>query len=172
MGHRSPLPKGPSLQITKHSVVSIEYTLTSDDGEVLDTSKGREPLVYLHGAGNLIPGLEKELEGKAKGDAMKVRIAPEDAYGERNDAMVQVIKRDQLPPDIEVQVGMQLQAQSPQGVQIVTVVGVEGDDISLDGNHPLAGVPLNFEVAVVEIREATSEELEHGHVHGPGGHSH
>ena len=160
------------MHVEKHRVVSIEYTLTSDGGEVLDTSEGREPLIYLHGEGNIIPGLERELEGKAKGDAMKVRIDPADAYGERVDAMVQTIPRSDLPPEIDVQVGMQLQARGPSGHQIVTVVKVENDTVDLDGNHPLAGVPLNFAVEIVDIREATAEELEHGHVHGPGGHQH
>ena len=157
------------MHVEKHRVVSIEYTLTSDEGEVLDSSQGREPLVYLHGEGNIIPGLERELDGKTKGDALKVRIAPAEAYGERVDAMVQTIPRDQLPPEIDVQVGLQLQARGPSGVQIVTVVGVEGDQVTLDGNHPLAGVPLNFAVEVVDVREATAQELENGHVQGAGG---
>lgn len=157
------------MQITKHSVASIEYTLTDDGGQVIDTSEGRGPLEYLHGAGNLIPGLESQLEGKSAGDEFQSRIEPADAYGERDDRMVQDVPRSQLPAEVDVTVGMQFQAQGPAGVQVVTVVGVEGDTVKMDGNHPLAGVTLNFDVKVVEVREATAEEVEHGHVHGAGG---
>ena len=160
------------MQITKHNVASIEYTLTDDGGTVIDTSEGRGPLTYLHGAGNLIPGLEADLEGKSAGDAFKSRIEPANGYGERNDAMIQDVPRSQLPPEVDVQVGMQFQAQGPGGVQVVTVVGVEGDTVKMDGNHPLAGVTLNFDVTVVEVREATAEEIEHGHPHGPDGNDH
>ena len=160
------------MQITKHNVASIEYTLTDDGGQVIDTSEGRAPLTYLYGAGNLIPGLESDLEGKSVGDEFKTRIEPADAYGERNDAMIQDVARDQLPGDLDIQVGMQFQAQGPSGVQVVTVVGIEGDTVKMDGNHPLAGVTLNFAVKVVDVREATAEEVEHGHVHGEGGHQH
>jgi len=160
------------VQIAKQVVASLEYTLTDDKGEVIDASEGRGPLTYLHGAGNLIPGLESELDGKAVGDALKTRIEPADAYGERHDEMVQDVPRGQLPGDMEIQVGMQFQAQTPGGVQVMTVVGVDGDTVKMDGNHPLAGVALNFDVKVVDVREATAEELEHGHVHGPGGHQH
>jgi FKBP-type peptidyl-prolyl cis-trans isomerase SlyD len=160
------------MQITKNSVASIEYELTNDDGEVIDTSKDREPLAYLHGAGNIVPGLESELEGKTTGDAFKVRITPQDGYGERMEEMVQDVPRSQFPPDADIKSGMQFQAQGPGGIQIVTVVGVEGDQVKLDANHPLAGMHLSFDVKVTDVREATPEELEHGHVHGPGGHSH
>ena len=160
------------MQIAKNAVALIQYELTDDAGEVIDTSKGGEPLAYLHGAGNLIPGLEKELEGKGGGDAFKVRIAPEDAYGERHDEMIQEAPRSQFPEDADIQPGMQFQAQGPEGSMVVTVVAVEDETVKLDGNHPLAGVHLTFDVTVVEVREATPEELEHSHVHGPGGHDH
>lgn len=160
------------MQITQNAVASIEYTLTDDSGEVIDTSKGQGPLTYLHGTGSLIPGLENELEGKGVGDAFKVRVEPDEAYGQRNEEMVQDVSREQLPADLDPQIGMQLQAQTEQGMHVVTVVGVEEAHVRLDANHPLAGVTLNFDVQVVEVREATGEELEHGHVHGPGGHEH
>ena len=160
------------MQITKQLVASIEYTLTDDSGEVIDTSKERGPMAYLHGTGGLIPGLEAELEGKQAGDEFKVRIAPEKGYGLRNDEMVQDIPRTDLPADLDIQPGMQFQTQSPTGMAVVTVVAVNGDQVKMDGNHPLAGVALNFEVKIVEVREPTAEELEHGHVHGPGGHNH
>lgn len=160
------------MQITKNSVASIEYELKDDDGVVIDTSEGGEPLTYLHGVGNLIPGLEAELEGKGSGDAVRVRIEPNNAYGERHDERVHDVPRSELPEGIEIEPGTQLQAQGPDGIQVVTVIGVEGDTVKMDGNHPLAGVHLNFDVRVVDVREATAEELEHGHVHGPGGHEH
>jgi FKBP-type peptidyl-prolyl cis-trans isomerase SlyD len=160
------------MQITKNAVASIEYQLSDDAGEVIDSSAGGAPLAYLHGNGNLIPGLETELEGKASGDSFKVRIAPENAYGVRHEALIQDVPRSQFPEGADIQPGMQFQAGTEAGMQVVTVVGVEGDQVKLDGNHPLAGVHLNFEVTVVEVREATAEELEHGHVHGPGGHQH
>lgn len=160
------------MRIAKEIVASIEYELTDDQGQVLDSSKDGPPLSYLHGAGNLIPGLETELEGKGSGDAFKVRIAPENAYGERHEEMVQAVPRTQFPEGAEIEVGAQFQASTPSGDHVVTVVGVEGDEVTLDGNHPLAGKHLNFDVKVVEVREASAEELEHGHVHGPGGHQH
>lgn len=158
------------MKITKNTVASLDYTLTNDGGEVLDTSEGRNPLAYIHGNGSLIPGLEKELEGKATGDEFNVRLAAADAYGERDEKMIQTVTRDQMPPGVEIEVGMQLQAESQGGVHILTVMAVEGEEIKLDANHPLAGVPLNFAVKVVEVRDATAEELEHGHAHGPDGH--
>jgi len=159
------------MQIAKHTVVSIEYQLTTDEGEVLDTSSGHGPLAYVHGAGGIIPGLEAELEGKQQGDAFKVRIEPEQAYGLREDRMVQVVPRADLPPGV-LEVGMQLQGQTEGGSLVLTVVEVKEQEVLLDGNHPLAGIALNFDITVAEVRAATSEEVEHGHVHGPGGHEH
>ncbi|QIT54720.1 peptidylprolyl isomerase [Aquisalimonas sp. 2447] len=153
------------MQIAKDKVVAIDYTLKDDDGSVLDTSEGKEPLAYLHGSGNIIPGLEKALEGKAQGDEVNVQVPPEEAYGERRDDLQQVVPRSLFQGVDELQVGMQFQAQSEGGEQIVTIAGIDGDDITVDANHPMAGVPLNFEVKVVEVREATDEEKEHGHAH-------
>ena len=160
------------MKIQENSVVSIDYTLTSDEGEVLDSSQGGDPLTYIHGMGNLIPGLERELEGKGMGTALKVRIAPEDAYGVRDENMVARVSRTQMPKGAPLEVGMQFQAAGPEGVQVVTLVKVEDDAVWLDANHPLAGMHLTFDVTVVAVRAATAEELEHGHVHGPGGHQH
>ncbi len=165
-------PSRALLQITKHTVASLEYTLTNDSGEVLDTTSGRGPLAYVHGTESIIPGLESELDGKGAGDAFKIRIEPAQAYGERNDQMVQTVARDQMP-DGELEIGMQLQAQNEDGgAFLVTVVEVGEAEVKLDANHPLAGVALNFDVKVLEVRAATSEEVEHGHPHGPGGHDH
>jgi FKBP-type peptidyl-prolyl cis-trans isomerase SlyD len=160
------------MQVTQHAVVSIHYTLTDDTGKTLDSSAGGEPLAYLHGNGNLIPGLERALEGKVAGDKLSVKIAPADAYGEYDKSLVQRVPRRQLKSIPDLRVGMQLQAQSQHGAQTVTVTQLVGDMVTLDANHPLAGQNLNFAVEITEVRAATEEEIAHGHVHGPGGHHH
>ncbi len=158
------------MQITKDTVVSIDYTLTDDSGQTIDSSEGREPLAYLHGAGNLIPGLEAALEGCGEGQHLEVSVPPEDGYGTRNDALQAVVSRDQFEGTPEVTVGMQFRASTPDGMRVVTVVGVDGNAVTVDANHPLAGQTLNFDVTVRAVREATPEELEHGHVHAAGEH--
>ncbi|AHE98112.1 FKBP-type peptidyl-prolyl cis-trans isomerase [Thioalkalivibrio paradoxus] len=160
------------MQISANKVVSIEYTLTNDQGQVLDTSKGREPMAYLQGHRNIIPGLESALEGKSAGDRVQVTIAPEQAYGERNDALRQAVPRTMFEDADQVTVGMQFQTMTEQGAQVVTVTAVDAEHVTVDANHPLAGETLNFDVTVVDVREASDEEREHGHVHGPGGHQH
>jgi FKBP-type peptidyl-prolyl cis-trans isomerase SlyD len=161
------------MQIAKNSVVSFDYTLTGPDGTVIDTSDGRAPLVYLHGANNIIPGLESELEGKTAGDALKVNVAPEKAYGPSNPGMIQSVPRSQFPANQMIMVGQQFQAQGPGGRTLaVRVTKVTETEVTVDANHPLAGVPLTFDVKIVDVRAATEEEMSHGHVHGPGGHQH
>jgi FKBP-type peptidyl-prolyl cis-trans isomerase SlyD len=160
------------MSIAQDQVVSIHYTLRNDAGDVLDSSAAGEPLTYLHGHGNLIPGLERELAGKSAGDKLSVKIAPADAYGEYDKALVQRVPRRALKGVPDVRVGMRLQAQTEHGPRAVTVTQLTGDLVTLDGNHPLAGQNLNFEVEVAEVRAASAEELEHGHVHGPDGHHH
>jgi len=160
------------MQIAKNKVVSIDYTLKNDDGQILDSSEGREPLNFIHGNGHLIPGLEEALEGKTKGEKLNVSIPPEKGYGLRSDEMIHAVDRSNFEKDASIEVGMQFQAQMDQGMQMLTVVKVEDDKITLDGNHPLADQTLNFDVDVKDVREASAEELEHGHVHGPGGHNH
>ena len=160
------------MQIAKDKVASIEYTLTDTEGQILDSSVGGEPLAYLHGAGNIIPGLEKALEGKTVGDAFTVSIAPAEGYGEKDDSLTQEVPRRMFGGVDEIEVGMQFHAQTDNGMQVITVAAVSGDMITVDANHPLAGQTLNFDVKVVEVRAATGEELEHGHVHGAGGHHH
>ena len=160
------------MQITNQKVVSIHYTLTNVDGDIIDSSEGHEPLAYLHGFGNIIPGLENALAGRAAGERFTVSIAPDEGYGERDDAMVQSVPRSAFQGVDEIRPGMQFQAQSPECMQLVTVLGVEADEVILDGNHPMAGLTLNFAVEITDVRDATREELEHGHVHGPGGHHH
>lgn len=160
------------MKITKHAVATIGYTLTDDEGTVIDTSEGGEPLSYLHGAGNLLPSLEQALEGKSGGDTLQVSIAPADGYGVREEALVQSVSREQFPEEVELAVGMQFQTTSELGPHTVTVMAIEGDEVTVDGNHPLAGYTLHFAVTVQDVRDATPEELDHGHVHGPGGHHH
>lgn len=161
------------MQIAKNTVVSIDYTLTNPEGEVLDKSEGRGPLVYLHGAQNIIPGLEAALEGRSPGESLKVTIDPEKAYGVHNPQMQQSVPRSQFPANQMVMVGQQFQAQGPNGQAFnVRVTKVTDAEVTVDANHPLAGVPLTFDVNVVDVREATAEEQQHGHVHGPGGHQH
>jgi len=160
------------MQIANNKVVSIHYKLTNDDGDILDSSEGQEPLAYLHGLGNIIPGLENALNGRAVGDKFSVTVAPADGYGERDNEMVQSVPKSAFQGVDQILPGMQFQAQSPEGMQLVTVIDVDGDEVILDGNHPMAGITLTFDVEVTEIRDATDEELEHGHVHGPGGHHH
>ena len=160
------------MKVETNKVVSINYTLTDEEGTIIDTSTGREPLIYLHGTGNLIIGLEEALEGKASGEAFKVVVAPAKGYGVRDESLMQALPPTQFSGVPEVQPGMQFQANTEQGPVIITIIEVQEDKIIVDGNHPLAGVHLNFDVEIVDIREATAEELDHGHVHGPGGHHH
>jgi FKBP-type peptidyl-prolyl cis-trans isomerase SlyD len=160
------------MKITKNKVVSIDYTLTSPKGEVLDQSTKDHPLQYIQGLGQLIPGLEKALEGKGEGEAMKAQIAHGDAYGARDEALLQIIPKENFEDIKDLRIGMELEAESEDGVRIITIVGIDGDRVTVDGNHPLAGMDLTFDVKVVGVRDATEEELGHGHVHGPGGHHH
>lgn len=160
------------MRVAKHTVVMIDYTLTNDGGNVLDTSEGQEPLSYLHGAGNIIPGLEKELEGKEVGDELQVKVAPEEGYGLRNDALQRDVERSEFEGVEQLGVGMQFQAETDEGPIVITIVNIADDVVTIDGNHPLAGEHLNFDVAIREVREATEEEVEHGHAHGAGGAEH
>lgn len=160
------------MQIAKNAVVHIHYTLKNDAGEVLDSSEGSEPLAYMQGHGNLIPGLEKALEGKQAGESLAVSIAPQDAYGVRDEALIQDVPRSAFKGIPNVEVGMQFHADSNHGPRTVTVTQVSGDSVTVDGNHPLADQTLHFAVQIIEVRAASAEELSHGHVHGPGGHHH
>jgi len=151
--------------IGKNAVVSINYTLTNDAGEVMDTSEGREPLTYLHGANNLIPGLEKEMEGQTSGQSFKVTIPPAEAYGESNPELIQTLSKDMFKGVDKVEPGMGFTAQGPQGEQHIVVTAVDGDQVTIDANHPMAGKTLHFAVEIVSVRDASAEEVEHGHVH-------
>lgn len=155
-----------SQPIANNSVVSIHYELTDDEGTVLDSSRGREPLAYLHGAGNIIPGLEQALTGKVENDSVKVRVEPNDGYGEIIPELIQVVPLAAFQGVETVEVGMAFEAEAPNGhIQRVVVKDVEGDQVTIDANHPLAGMALNFDVDVVSVRDATEEEIAHGHVH-------
>jgi len=158
--------------ITHHKVAEIHYTLTNDQGETMDSSRGNEPLPYIHGTQSLVPGLEKELEGKVVGDALKVTLSPEDGYGPRVDELQQQVERVLFQFDGDIEVGMRFEAQAEHGVELVTVVAVDDKHITIDANHPLAGETLNFDVEVMAIRDATDEELAHGHVHHADGCGH
>ena len=156
------------MKITEKMAVSIHYVLTDGAGTELDNSRKEEPMVYLHGAGQIIPGLEKALYEKSVGDKLKVTVVPEEAYGERRDDMEQVVPMSMFEGMDKVEEGMQFHADASQGVNVVTVTKVDGDNITIDGNHPLAGVTLTFDVEIMDIRPATEDELSHNHIHGEG----
>jgi FKBP-type peptidyl-prolyl cis-trans isomerase SlyD len=159
------------MQIAAQKAVTIGYTLKDDAGKVLDSSDGGEPLTYLHGAGDIVPGLEKALDGKQVGDAISVTLSPEEAYGQRDERQVRNVPLRKLPKG-KVEVGMQYEVTTEAGPMLALVTAVRGDYATIDANHPLAGMRLHFDVKIVEVRDATAEELEHGHVHGAGDHHH
>ena len=156
----------------KDKVIRFHYTLKDSDGKQMETSREKDPMTYLHGANNIIPGLEKAMEGHAVSDEFSVTVAPEDAYGVRNENNVQRVGLKRLKGIGKVSVGQVLNLQTDKGQVQVTVLKVGRFNIDVDGNHPLAGRELTFDVEITEIREASAEELEHRHVHGPGGHQH
>lgn len=157
------------MNIQKDRVVSLEYSLHDADGELIDASSSDDPLVYLHGNENIIPGLEKHLEGKGEGDSLTCVVPAAEGYGERDDELIFNVERSEFGPNADVQVGMQFSAHSEDGQRLVTVIGLAGDQVTIDANHPLAGEELHFAVKVVGVRDATAEELTHGHVHAEGG---
>ena len=159
------------MKIADKKAVAIEFTLKDDKGETLETSVGKDPLWYLQGLGNLVPGLEKALEGKDVGATIDVELAPADAYGERDEKEVRKVPLRKLKAQ-RIQVGGRYQMQADDGLRVVVVKSVTGDYALVDGNHPLAGQKLHFIVKVVDVRDATADEQEHGHVHGPEGHGH
>lgn len=162
------------MQIAANTVVTMTYTLTNDQGDVLDQADASHPFAYLHGANNIIPGLENALTGKQANDSMKVTIAPEDAYGERDESMTQQIPREMFGNVAAEQlvVGAQFHAQTNGGVEVITIAAVDANTVTIDANHPLAGVTLTFDLTILEVRAASAEEVAHGHAHGIGGHHH
>lgn len=160
------------MQIAPNSVAAFHYTLTDEQNQVIDSSAGRDPLTYLHGSGQIVPGLEKQMEGRSAGDKFNAEVAPEEGYGAHQPGLMQEVPRDAFQGVEDIQPGMQFQGRGPQGEINVTVTGVEDDKVFIDGNHPLAGKTLHFAIEVIDVREASAQELEHGHVHGAGGHQH
>ncbi len=155
-----------SLLIGDKLVVSMHYTLKDDDGNVINSSVGEQPLTYLHGAGNIIPGLEKALLGKVQGDSMDVKVDPAEGYGDMVPELIQVIDKSAFQEVEAIEPGMEFQAQSPDGdMRTIVVRAVEGEEVTIDGNHPLAGMDLHFAVEITAVREATQEEIDHGHAH-------
>lgn len=157
------------MKISNNAVVSIHYTLKNTSGEVLDSSEGADPLDYLHGAGNIIPGLEKSLEGKEVGDDVTAVVSPEEGYGLRDDALMQSVPRTAFGDVKDIQVGMRFTAETDQGPVSVAIASVDDESVVVDRNHPLAGQELHFDVSVTNVRVATAEEIDHGHVHQAGG---
>lgn len=156
------------MTIENNKVVTLEFTVkNADTNEVIETSKGGEPLLYIHGHSNIVPGLESALAGKKVGESYEVLVTPEEGYGVRDEALVQEVPLAAFQGVDNVEVGMAFTADGPQGEVVVEVTSVEGDTVTIDGNHPLADVTLAFSGEITDIREATQGELEHGHVHGP-----
>ncbi|MEI6322979.1 MAG: peptidylprolyl isomerase [bacterium] len=160
------------MQITTGSVVAFDYTLTDDDKDIIDSSTGSEPLAYIQGEGQIVPGLEKAMEGKKAGDSFKVSVSPEEGYGVHDPENISVVPADQIEGGDELEEGMQLHTEGEFGEQTVLITKVDGNEVTIDGNHPLAGMTLHFDITIREVRNATKEELDHGHVHGPGGNHH
>lgn len=155
----------PSMQAQRDNVVSIHYVLRDTDGEVIDQSADGQPLAYLHGHGNIVPGLEKAIEGHTSGDEVKATVSPEEGYGPYREELVQKVSRDAFQGVDELAPGMSFRAESDAGPMIVTIREVEGEEVTVDGNHVLAGQTLDFTVNVEDVRKASETELEHGHVH-------
>lgn len=154
------------MHATQDHVVSIEYTLRDTEGEVLDESQAGQPLSYLHGHDNIVPGLEQAIEGRAEGEEVKATVPPEQGYGHYREELVQTVKRDQFQGVEALAPGMSFHAESEQGPMIVTITDIDGDEVTVNGNHVLAGQTLDFSVKIVDVRAATAVEIEHGHVHG------
>lgn len=157
------------MRIAANTVAAFDYTLSNAQGEELDTSRGAEPLEYLHGAGNIIPGLERELEGLRTGEEKSVVVQPADGYGLRDARLLVSVPRERFETDDTIEVGMRFHAETPEGVRVMTVTAVTPENVTLDGNHPLAGEVLHFSVRIAAVREASSHEISHGHPHREGG---
>jgi len=160
------------MKISKHTAVTIHYTLSNSAGEVLDSSEGDGPLSFVHGIGALLPSLERSLEGKPAGEKIIIAIEPKDGYGLRDAALVHTVPRNAFNGVEQLEVGMHFESSEENESEMVTITAIEGDQVTVDSNHPLAGVVLNFDIDVLTVRDATDEEIKHGHVHGPDGHNH
>ncbi|MCH7586832.1 MAG: peptidylprolyl isomerase [Chloroflexi bacterium] len=157
------------MQIADKKVVGFHFKLTNDKGELIDSSEDHPAMMYIHGQGNILPGLEKVLTGKEEGDNFTLTLQPAEGYGERDENLVKTMPRDEIKGTAKIGVGTEFEVEFPSGSKMVTVTAIEGGNVTIDGNHPLAGEVLTFEIDVAEVREPTSDELTHGHVHGPGG---
>jgi FKBP-type peptidyl-prolyl cis-trans isomerase SlyD len=158
------------MTVARNRVVSIEYTLTGEDGSVLDTSRGDEPISYVHGSGTLVDALEAAMEGKGPSDTVSLTLPPDQAYGVRDDSIVFTLPRAQVGAAEEPEIGMQIMLQGDGDGRVVTVVAMDENEVTVDGNHPLAGLTLTFDVEIIDVREATAEEIEHGHAHNGDSH--
>jgi len=158
--------------IAPKMVVELYYKLTDDQGNMIDEANSARPFLYIHGLSQIIPGLENQLTGKKSGDALKVNINPEDAYGTRDESLVMAVNKTEFGSPAEIKVGMHIEIETEQGANVAVVKNITDAQIVLDLNHPLAGKSLHFDVKVQSIRAATAEEISHGHVHGPHGHHH
>lgn len=162
------------MQIAQHTVVTMTYTLTDDQGQVLDQADADQPFAYLHGADNIIPGLEKQLVGKQANDSLTVTVPPAEAYGEYDERMTQQVPRSMFEgvSAEQIVVGAEFHAQTGAGNQTIRIAAVDDNSVTIDANHPLAGVALTFDVTILNVRAASAEEVAHGHAHGEGGHHH
>jgi FKBP-type peptidyl-prolyl cis-trans isomerase SlyD len=160
------------MRIERGRVVTMHYTLRDESGSTVESSRGKDPLTFLHGYGQIIPGLERALDGNEAGHATTVTVAPRDAYGERDPRAVIRAERASFPKGMTIAPGVEVAAETPDGELSFVIVSIEGDEVVLDANHPMAGKTLTFDVEVLGVRAATAEEISHGHVHGPGGHGH
>ncbi len=162
------------MNITTNKIASLAYTLKNDDGEILDKADENNPFLYMHGTGGIIKGLENALNEKSVNDSFSLIFAPDEAYGERDEKLTESVPRTMFEgiPDEEMVAGAQFHAQTEQGTQVIVIADVDGDTVKIDANHPLAGQTLHFDVAVLDIRDATEEEIAHGHPHTPGGCGH
>ncbi len=158
--------------ISNDKVVTIDYSLTDEEGELIDSSVGEEPLIYLHGHHGIIPGLEQALAGHRTGDKVEVSIPPEEGYGDWDEDLVEVVSKEDFDDPEDLEIGTQFETETDEGARLATVIDIEGEDVTVDLNHPLAGMTLNFDVTILDVRDATAEELAHGHVHGEHGHEH
>lgn len=161
------------MKFGPQKVIRFDYTLSDNDGEVIDSTEGQEPLAFIYGSAALKPALREQMEGRQSGDSFQVTVQPEDGYGLRDESLIREVGRDMFGDIEQIEAGMLFQTANAGGAtEMVTVVAVGDDTVTVDHNHPLAGVTLNFAIDVIEVRDATQEEISHGHVHGPGGHQH
>lgn len=158
------------MKVERGRVVRLHYTIRDESGATLESSRGGTPLLYLHGSGQLLTALESRIDGFSAGDVATVTVAPSEAYGERDPRGLIRAPRSTFPDDLDLEPGIEVQAETPEGPLSFLVVEIDGDDVVLDANHPMAGKTLTFDVEVLEVRAATEDEMAHGHVHGPGGH--